>query len=195
MLMRTLQATAAAAVLLAAAAPAGADTWTIDPAHADVVFRINHLGYSNTWGRFGEVAGTLDFDPDNPADGRVEAVMKAASIDTNLADRDKHLRSGDFFKVEEFPAVTFESTGIEITGENTADIRGELTMLGVTRPVILAATLNKVAPHPRDPSLLIAGFTATTAIKRSEWGMSYGVPVIGDEVDVFLDVEATRPAD
>lgn len=189
---------AAGALLVAAAAPQAAradDTWTFDSSHADVVFRINHLGYSNTWGRFGDVTGTIDFDPEDAADGSVEAVMDAASIDTNFAERDEHLRSGDFLKVEEFPEVTFKSTAIEVTGENTADIAGELTMLGVTRPVVLAATLNKAAPHPRDPNLLVAGFTATTSIKRSDWGISYGVPVIGDQIDVFIDVEATKPAE
>ena len=200
MLMRNLATAAAGALLLGAAAfapaPAAAqdDTWTFDKTHADVVFRIDHLGYSNTWGRFGDVDGVIVFDGENAANASVEATMAAMSIDTNLDKRDEHLRSGDFFKVEEFPEVTFKSTAIEVTGENTANITGDLTMLGVTKPVVLAATLNKAAPHPRDPNLLVAGFTATTSIMRSDWGMSYGVPAIGDQVDIFLDVEATRPA-
>lgn len=196
-LLRTTRVAVAAALLLSAGAGLARadDTWTFDSAHADVVFRIDHLGYSGTWGRFGDVTGTIVYDGENAENAKVEAVMDAASIDTNLDDRDKHLRSGDFFKVEEFPQVTFRSTAVEVTGDDTANITGELTMLGVTRPVVLAARLNKAAPHPRDPKTLVAGFSATTAIKRSDWGLSYGVPAIGDEVDIFLDIEATKPAD
>ncbi|MEX2631563.1 MAG: YceI family protein [Tistlia sp.] len=201
MLLRTTKAALVATLVAAGtlagggASPPAGEAWTIDPAHADVVFRIDHLGYSATWGRFGEVTGTLAFEEDNPEDARVEAVMAAASIDTNHAERDRHLGGDDFFKVDSFPEVTFRSTAIEVTGESSANITGQLTMLGVTRPVVLAATLNKVAPHPRDAATLIAGFSATTSIQRSDWGITYGVPVIGDQVDIFLDIEATKPAE
>lgn len=193
-MLRILQTAAVALGLLAAGPALANDRWTVDSSHADVVFKIDHLGFSSTWGRFGDVSGTLVFDPENAENGTVEVVIAAASIDTNFADRDKHLRGGDFFHTQEFPEATFRSTRIEVTGENTANITGDLTMLGVTRPVVLSAVLNKVAALPQYPDVLVAGFSATTSILRSEWGLNFGVPAIGDQVDIFIDIEATRPA-
>lgn len=179
---------------LAALGPASAETETFvfDETHTDILFAVSHLGFSNTWGRFNSSEGTVMIDPDAPENATVEITIDAASIDTNHAKRDAHLRGEDFFDVETFPTISYQSTSVETTGENTAIVTGDLTLHGVTRPVALDVTLIKMGPSPAAPDKTIAGFSARTAIKRSDFGMSYGTPVLGDEVQLIFEIDAIK---
>ena len=183
---------AVAAVLVLALPAQATDSYSFDKSHADAVFKVSHLGFSNTWGRFNDVEGTLMLDEANPGASSVDVTIQSASIDTNHGKRDDHLRNADFFNVGAFPTITFKSTGVEVTGEKTARITGDFTLLGVTKPVVLDTMLNSIAEHPFQAGVTVAGFTATTTIKRSDFGMAYGVPGIGDEIEIFLDIEAMK---
>ncbi len=171
-----------------------ADTFDVDPAHADVGFTVNHLGFSDTFGRFNKVEGVILFDEDKLEASSVEVTIDAASVDTNHAKRDEDLRSENFFDVAKFPTITFKSTGIEKTGENTGRITGDLTLHGVTKPVVLDATFINKAPHPL-PSyngVIVAGFSGTTKIKRSDFGMTTYAPAIGDEIAIRLAIDTFK---
>lgn len=180
----------AAAGLALAALPAAAETYTIDKGHTHILFEVSHLGFSTTHGEFLEFDGEFDFDPDAPENSRISVTIDTASIDTGHAERDEHLRNADFFDVEEYPTMTFETTGVEVTGENTAELTGDLTLLGVTQPVTLDVQLNAMGPHPFQDKT-VAGFTATGTINRSDFGMTYAAPAVGEEVDIVIEMEAS----
>ena len=197
-ILRTLTgaafAGAAFAALSAAATPAAsANEYTIDKTHADVVFWVNHLGYSNTWGRFNAMDGTLVLDPENPAASSVAIVIQAATIDTNLKKRDDHLRSPDFFNTAEYPTITFTSTSVTPTGEMTADVTGDFTLLGVTKEITIPVTINKLAQHPMQNSKEVVGLSGQVTIDRTEFGMTYGAGPIGTEIPIFIELEFERP--
>lgn len=178
----------------AAGSASAADVYRLDPGHTDIVFRVSHFGFSDTIGRFNEAEGTITMDDADIGSSSIELSIDAASIDTNHAERDAHLRSPDFFNVEEYPTITFESTAIEPTGDDTAEVTGDLTMHGVTRPVTFDVTLNKVAAHPV-PSydgVMTAGFSARGSLQRSDFGIDTFVPAVGDEVEIILEIEALR---
>lgn len=177
-----------------AAPPAWAEEFTLDPAHTSVNFKINHLGISETYGRFNDVEGRLDLDRQNPEASSVTVVIDTRSIDTNHEERDDHLRGEEFFAVGTYPTITFKSTDIEMTGEKTAKITGDLTLRGVTKPLALDATLLHLGPHPMRPEREVAGFTATGEIRRSDYGMTGFLPMVGDEVTLFISAEAYREA-
>lgn len=184
----------AGALAALACAPAWAEDFTLDPGHTSVNFKIDHLGISETYGRFNDVAGEIDLDRENPEDSSVTVVIDASSIDTNHEERDDHLRGEEFFAVETYPTITFTSTEIEMTGEKTAKVTGDLTLRGVTRPVTFDATLVHFGPHPMRPEQEVLGVTATGQIKRSDYGMTTFLPMIGDEVELFISAEAVDEA-
>ncbi len=171
-----------------------AETFAIDPEHTNIVFLVNHLGYSRMFGQFQDFEGSFVFDEADVAKGSLEVTIKTASVDTDHDKRDEHLRSPDFFNAAEFPDMTFKSTKIEKTGANTGKITGDLTLLGTTKPVTLDVTFNKKAPHPLPQynGVLVAGFSARASLMRSDWGMKTFVPNLGDEVEIWLEVEAHR---
>jgi len=177
---------------VAVAGSAAAESFEIDPDHTSISFVVDHLGYSNVIGRFNTVSGTLEFDESNPEAARVALVIDAASIDTNHQKRDDHLRSPDFFNTAEFPEITYTNTGIEITGEKTAKITGDFTMLGVTLPVVMDVVFNQVSPFPMNPDQIRTGFSGRGTLKRSDFGMTYAVDGIGDEIMLMVEVEAVR---
>lgn len=179
----------AAAMMLATPAQAEVKRFTLETPHTQVLFSVNHLGFSHSYGQFREYAGTIDYDTDAPANSKVDVTIKTASIDMGTDKWDEHLKSPDFLNVEQFPDMTFKSTKIDVTGQDTANITGDLTILGVTKPVVLATKLNKLGPHPMSGKDH-AGFSATTTIKRSDFGMGYGIPNVGDEVSIIIEVEA-----
>lgn len=194
-------ALAAAALAAVASVPAAAETFRVDPLHSSFVFSANHIGYTNVFGLFREWGGEFVFDPRAPEKTKVKIEVKTASLDTNdgrlqaqggVRGRNEHLRSADFFNVKEFPTMTFESTKVEKTGEKTGKLHGNVTLLGVTKPAVFDITVNKVAPHPSPAAkgAMGAGFTITGKIKRSDWGMKFGVPAVGDEVTLYIGVEA-----
>lgn len=184
---------ATAAILAISAAPTtAAETFAFDRGHTDIVFRIDHLGFSDTIGRFNDADGIIVLDETNPENSRVEVTIQTASLDTNHEERDTHLRGADFFNVEAHPTITFVSTSVERTGDETARVTGDLTILGVTQTVVLETTLNALMPHPI-PSyegVMTAGFSSIATISRSDFGMTAFVPAVGDEVSIILEIEA-----
>lgn len=192
MLNRSFAGGIAVVGALAAGPANGAETYSFDPAHTDIVFFVDHLGYSDTVGRFNQAEGSITLDRESLEGSAIEVTIDAASLDTNHEERDAHLRSADFFNVREFPEITFTSTSVEPTGEKTASVTGDLTMLGTTKPVTLEVTLNQIAPHPV-PSydgVVTAGFSARGTIRRTDFGMDYLAPAVGDEIDLIFEIEA-----
>jgi len=177
------------AILFSSSVFADVMPFEFDKSHADITFRISHLGFSSTHGRFNDFEGTLMLDPDDISTGSVEVIIKTSSIETSWPKRDKDLKSERFFNVEQFPEMVFKSTGVELSGDNTGKLMGTLTILDATQPIILDLTVNKIGPHPRSGKL-VAGFTATADILRSQWGMDQSIPGIADKVELRLDMEA-----
>lgn len=194
MKFRRLCLLVAASTWFAGSIPARAEvmTYQFDPAHTNIVFLVDHLGFSKMIGQFQTFDGSLALDPNALEQGSVTVTVQTESVDTDFQKRDDHLRSPDFFNVVEFPTMTFESTKVEATGDKTARVHGNLTLLGVTKPVVLEATFNGVGPHPSPQmaGVTVAGFSGRTKISRSDFGMTGMVPNIGDEVAIWLEVEA-----
>lgn len=170
-------------------------TWKLDPTHSAVEFSVRHMMITTVRGRFTEVGGTLDFDEADPAGGRAEITINAASIDTREAQRDAHLRSADFFDVERFPALTFTSTRIEGSAQEFT-LAGDLTIHGVTRPVALRVTHEGRGKDPWGGERL--GYSATTTIKRSDFGLTWNTALetggflVGDDVKIALDIQLVK---
>ena len=165
--------------------------YEIDSAHTYPNFTINHLGFSTMHGQFAKTTGTLDFDKAS-GKGSVDIKIDVASIYTGFAKRDKHLRSPDFFNAVEFPDITFKSTSANLKG-GSGKVEGKLTIMGITKDVTLNVSRIHCGKHPFNPKLAeVCGFDATTMVKRSDFGLKYGLPAIGDDVSIALEVEATR---
>jgi polyisoprenoid-binding protein YceI len=178
-------------------APAGADTYRVDPAHTSVLFHVRHL-FTSVTGRFEKFDGSIDYDEKALAKTHVSGTIDAASINTNVERRDNHLRSADFFDVEKYPKITFESTGtndIDSSGHK-GKMNGTLTIHGVSRPVVLDVSFLGKGKDPGGHER--AGFHATTTINRKDFGLTWnkalesGGLLVGDEVTIDLDVEAAR---
>lgn len=171
-----------------------AERYTFDKAHTQILFFVDHLGFSKSQGEFLDYNGSFTFDTVKPENSSVQVTIKTAGIDMDDEAWDKHMKNKDFFDVEQYPEMTFKSTAITVTGDKTANITGDLTLLGITKPVTLAVTHNKSGKHPFSGKY-VSGFSATTTIKRSEFGMNYGLPAVGDDVEVRLEVEGIRIED
>lgn len=184
-------------VLTLAALPlsgyAAPESYTIDPLHTYANFTIDHLGFSTLHGRFGKTAGKLTIDREKGT-GSVEVTIDAASIDTGFIKRDDHLRSPDFLNVVEFPEITYKSTKVTIKPDKTGVVEGNLTLAGVTKPVRLDVKRMNCAINPMDPKKekFVCGIDATTKIKRSDFGVKFALPAVGDEMNIALEVEAIR---
>jgi polyisoprenoid-binding protein YceI len=178
--------------LLALALPAlAADTYTIDGEHASVVFKVKHLGMSYTWGRFNAVSGSFVLDEANAAASRLEVVIRTESIDTGNERRDRHLKNADFFDAAQFPEIRFVSKTVRKTEPTQFEVVGDLTMHGVTRP--LTVTITKLGQGPDPWKQQRCGGELTFTIKRSDFGMSYGLPdVVGDEVTLYVSLEGIK---
>ena len=181
---------------LLVAVPAWAGTWKIDPAHTAVGFSIRHMMVSNVRGTFGTVDGTVTGDPAKPLEAAIAVTIDARSIDTQNQKRDDHLRSPDFLDVARYPTITFRSTKIEPAGEGAFRVTGDLTLHGTTKPVVVE--VSDLTPPIKDPfGNTRAGAHATTKIDRKAFGVDYsklmdnGGLVVGDEVTISVDVEAT----
>ena len=178
-------------LLLLTSGYAMAAKYKIDPSHTYPNFTINHLGFSTMHGHFAKTKGSLEYDKASGT-GSVNITIDAASIYTGFAKRDKHLRSPDFFSVKEFPEITFKSTSASLKG-GSGTVDGKLTIMGVTKNVTLKVSKIHCGKHPFNPKLAeVCGFDAMTTIKRTDFGLKYGIPAIGDEVVISLEVEATR---
>lgn len=170
-----------------------ATVWQIDPAHTTAEFSVRHMMISNVRGRFGTIEGTVTGDLADPTQAQVEAKIDVASVDTRNEQRDQHLRSADFFDVENHPHITFKSRRIERAGDNEYKIVGDLTIRGVTREVVLDATFQGQAKSPWGQQ--VAGFSATTKLNRKDFGLTWntaletGGVLVGDEVKVEIQAE------
>ncbi|MDM7458002.1 MAG: YceI family protein [Paracoccus sp. (in: a-proteobacteria)] len=185
----TLTAILALGATAAFAAPVEYD---FDTSHSQIVFSYDHLGFSTTTGMFSGITGTIMFDAEDPAASSVEATFPVASLMTGYEGRDQHFLSADFFGSEAAaPDVTFVSTGIEVTGDQTALITGDLTLNGVTREVVLDTVLNLQGTHPMENKPWL-GFDASTTLIRSDFNLGMFAPAVSDEVDVTISVEAMQ---
>ena len=162
--------------------------YTLDSSHGYITFTYSHLGFSNPRIGFNNFDTKLKLDSDVPDNSTIEVKIDASSIDSRVAEFNKHLNSSDFFNTAEYPTITFESTKVEATGNSTFDVTGNLTILGTTKSVTLAATINKAANHPM-LDVPTVGVSASTKIKRSEWGLGAYVPAVSDEVELSIEVE------
>ncbi|HTO19945.1 MAG TPA: YceI family protein [Pseudomonas sp.] len=190
MLKKTLTALTLGAALFAGQAMAADYVIDKQGQHAFVNFKISHLGYSWIYGTFKDFDGTFSFDAAKPEASKVNVTLKTASVDTNHAERDKHLRSGDFLNVDKHPTATFTSTGVKSTGQGTADITGNLTLNGVTKPVVIAA---KFLGEGKDPwGGYRAGFEGTTNIKMKDFGIKMDLGPQSENVELILTVEGVR---
>jgi polyisoprenoid-binding protein YceI len=180
----------ALAAFLALAPASQAADFGIDPAHSSVEFRVQHLGFSWLSGRFDTLSGGFSFDAASPAAASVKVEIDTASVNTNHAERDKHLKSGDFLNVEANPKAMFESTGIEVTGERTATIKGNLTLNGVTKEVAITAEYVGGGDDPWGGHR--QGFHGTTKIALADFGIVYDLGPASREVELTLNVEGIR---
>ncbi|MES2310977.1 MAG: YceI family protein [Pseudomonadota bacterium] len=191
--MHALKYLALASLLgVAVSAQAAPVTYKLDPGHTMVLFSWNHFGYSNPTADFGLGDGTVVFDEQNPAKSSVDVTLPLASLDTHVPALDKHLKEADFFDADKYPTVTFKSTKVQPLGGHKFNVTGDLTVHGVTKTVVLAATLNKVGPHPMSKAQAI-GFDATASIKRSDFGVGAYVPKVSDEISIRITTEGSVP--
>lgn len=182
---------ATALVTLPLAAFAAPEKYTLDSSHSQIVFTYSHLGYSTGTGMFSGFEGEIMFDQEDPANSSVSVSMPVTSMITGWEARFEHFMSADFFGATDDEMVSFVSTGIEVTGDNAALITGDLTLNGVTKSVVLDATLNQAGNHPMENKPW-AGFDATTTLLRSDYNVGAYAPFVSDEVAVHISVEAMK---
>ena len=190
----TLGALALALPIAVTAAP---ETYTIDPIHSFPHFAVDHLGVTTIWGRFDKMGGKFTIDR-AAKKGALELAIETASVSTGDSDkgarprsRDDHLRSADFFNVAEFPRMTFKASDVKFSGDNPTEVSGALTLLGVTKPLTLKIErwVCKDNPYSKKP---MCGGEASAVLKRTDFGMKYGVPAVGDEIRVVVGFEGYR---
>ena len=182
------------ALSLAAAGPARAERFAIDPVHTRVAFQVSHAGFSSPMGTFSKVSGMLDFDPGDWSTARVEVRIPIATLQLGDDQWQGKILDATFFDAKKFPEARFVSTKVEAKGENEADVTGDLTLHGVTQPVTLHVKLNQLARHPLTFKRT-AGFSATGTLSRKAFVIDKWAKVVGDEVKLILEVEATRDKD
>ncbi len=180
-----------AAAVMAMPAQAASEKYVLDASHSQIVFSYNHLGYSTTYGMFSGFDGEIMFDQENPAASSVTVSMPVKSMITGWEKRFGHFMSPDFFDASDDEMVSFTSTGIEVTGEKTAKITGDLTLNGITKPIVLDAVMNLSSKHPMAGKDW-AGFDATAQVIRSEFGLGNFAPHVSDEVELMISVEAMK---
>jgi polyisoprenoid-binding protein YceI len=182
---------------LCAGSAAAADSYTMDPNHTQIRVGWNHFGFSNIEAAFSRFDAKLALDPQDWTQSSVEVTIPVDGVDTGVAKLDEHLKSPDFFDAAKFPNITFKSTKVEPAGSGLLEVHGELTVHGVTKPVVLEVTINKVGTHPMAGGEA-AGFDAKTVVKRSEFGVGKYAPNVSDEVTISITTEAHKakpPAD
>lgn len=178
-----------------AATPAHADPFVFDPGYTALTFSWSHLGLSRQQARFNGIDGIVDIDPEHPEDSKIDVTVRTASVQTGSDAFDRILRSPDYFNAATHPAITFRSTSVTRTGEKTADVLGDLTLAGQTKPLTLHVTLSLFGDHPSgsaNPSYIgkkVAAFSARAQVLRSEWGLTRGVPLVSDEIEIAIETE------
>jgi polyisoprenoid-binding protein YceI len=193
-----LKALAVTSIVFCSYITVKADTYTIDPDHSVIGFKVKHLAISNVAGKFGEFNGTFQYDPKNIATSKTEAVIKVSSVDTQNKKRDDHLKEGDFFDEKKFPEIKFVSKEVKNVKGDTFDLVGDLTMHGMTKTLTLPVTFGGVAKDMYGNDR--AAFSATTKLNRKDFGLAWsklletGALVVGDEVTINLEVEGIKKA-
>lgn len=190
MLKKTLAALAIGSAVLSANVMAADYVVDKEGQHAFVDFKISHLGYSYITGTFKDIDGKFSFDAAKPEDSKIEFNVNTASVFTNHAERDKHIASDDFLNASKFGKATFVSTSVKSTGANTADVTGDLTLLGVTKPVVVKATFLGEGEDPWGGYR--AGFEGTTTIKRSDFGKQKDLGPKSDAVELYVSFEGVK---
>lgn len=176
--------------------PTATEVWTIDPSHSSVEFSVKHMMFATVRGRFSAFSGTITIPGGDPTKGSVEVSIDADSIDTRDEKRDEHLRSNDFFGAGDNPQITFRSTSVAAKGKDRYAVTGDLTIRGVTKPVVLDATFNGQGVNPWGAT--VAGWSAETTIDRKDFGVNWNAALesggflVGDDVKINLDLEVAR---
>lgn len=187
----SLGAVAAAILALFTGSAAATETYIIDPAHSQPMFEVRHMGFSLQRGSFNKVAGKVTVDR-AAGRGSVEVAIDTSSVRTSDPRLDAHVKGGDFFDVARYPSMTFRSSKLTFDGDRVTGAEGDLTMLGVTKPVALKVSNFVCGEHPINKRAM-CGAEITATIKRSEWGMNYGIPrAVGDDVRITIPIEAYR---
>ena len=189
-----LAALLSAATLSAQTSHAEPARFEIDPTHFSIVFNAQHIGYGATWGMFLKGEGGFTYDEESQALSDLNVTIPADSVFSNHEARDNHLRGKDFLHAQEHPVISFTMTSAEPKTDTTGLVHGDLTLRGVAKPVTLEVTLNKIGEYPFGHRKQTIGITATTVLKRSEWGMTYAVDggLVGDEVPITIELEAIK---
>jgi len=175
---------------LVVASPSSAADYKIDPNHTHILFLVDHLGFSKIIGLFTNFSGGISFDPAKPEASKLNVAIKTASLQTQFPPRDSDLKGADYFNVKEFPQMTFVGSTFTKKDDTSGEIVGNLTLLGVTKPVTLEVTFNKMGKGGDGADTV--GFSARGSLKRSDFGMKTAVPYIGDNVDLMIETEAKR---
>jgi len=180
------------AMLSVSSASMAAETYNLEKTHVDLLFSINHAGFTEKHGQFRELDATVQYDPARPENDRVSVIVKTDSLDTGNTARDNDVKGAMFLDVAHFPEMRFVSTKVTRGPRGMLIVQGDLTLHGVTKPLTLEAKLNKAAPNPFDkrPTL---GFSARGSLKRSDYGIATYIPVIGDTVNITIDAEFNQP--
>lgn len=168
-----------------------AGTYAIEPSHTRVLFAVDHMGTSTWYGDFTHASGALKLDPKTPGASQLDVSVPMSSVSTTNATLDGELKSADWFDAAKYPTMSFHSTKVTLTGPGQAKVAGELTLHGVTKPVVLTARFKGAGPNPMSKAYTV-GFDATGKIKRSEFGVAKYVPMIGDDVDLILSAPFVR---
>lgn len=172
-------------------------TWTIDPAHSNFQFIARHMVVAKVIGRFDRFGGSFEMDPENPASASINVEVETASVNTNAADRDTHLRSPDFLSVEEFPTMSFKSGDVLVNSPTHLTVHGELTLRGITKPVVLDVRRLGLLTDPWGQSRIL--FHARTTLNRIDFNISWnkaldnGGWLVSERVEIELDIQATSP--
>jgi polyisoprenoid-binding protein YceI len=182
-----------AALAFSAAAFAQVQSWKIDPNHTAAQFSVRHMGISTVRGAFTKVSGSVEYDPTNPFKTSIDATIEAASVDTRVEMRDNDLRSPNYFDVAKYPTITFKSKSVEAAGEGKLKIVGDLTIHGTTKEVTLDVD-GPSAPVTDPRGNTHVGTSASTKIKRTDFGVGGSNPMVGEDITITIDVELVRPA-
>lgn len=159
--------------------------YKVEPTHTRVLFAVSHMGFTTWYGDFTNASGALQLDPAHPANSRIEISVPTGSVSTTNATLDGELKSADWFDATRYPTISFKSREVRVTAPGRADVVGDLTLHGVTRPVTLQARFNAAGINPLDKAYTV-GFEASGHIKRSEFGVTKYVPLVGDDVELIL---------
>lgn len=190
-IMKNTMLVAALAAIVATSAQSAPEKYNLDASHSQILFSYSHLGFSTTWNMFSGFEGEIMFDADAPASSTVSVEMPLQSMFTGWEARLAHFMSEDFLNATDESMVSFTSSSIEVTGDTTALITGDLTINGVSKPVVLDAKLNQSGNHPMAGKAWL-GFDAKTTILRSDFGVGKFAPHVGDELDVMISIEAAK---